>query len=607
MSARHTLLWLGVAASLFAFIFFYQRHKHAPPPGPARILPSLKATAVTSVQIRPSGPSQLEIRAERTKETWQLTQPFAYPAQAASIDLLLGVLERLTPATYITAGELVRRPKADEEYGFTSQHAASIILQQGDYRAHVLLGAKTAPGDQVFLQVVGVQGVYVVDADLLKLIPRSVNDWRDTTLLNFKSLAFDRLAVTNNGKAFALQRDATNHLWRIVHPIEARADNARIEDSLQKLQSLRIHQFVSDDPKADLESFGLQPAELDLALAQGTNTLALLQFGKSPTNNANLVYARRLGQTTIVAVPKDNLAPWRSPSINDFRDPHLLALTSPVDLVEVHGEAETFSLQRQGSNTWRVAPQNFPADPALVKDLFTVLSGMQIAEFAKDVVTPLNLPEYGLAAPARQFVLKAGLTNANGSAQITNVVIADLRFGCGTNQPGKIFARRADESSVYAVNTNDFARLPAASWQLRERKLWQFSESEVARVTIHQQGKVRQLVHNGPHQWSLAPGSQGMINDLAIEETVRGLTQATAAVWVAQGENNRTRYGFSTNSQQVTLELKNGDKATVEFGGAAPSAFPYAAITRDGQFLVCEFPWPLYRDVVNYLSIPANL
>ena len=35
------------------------------------------------------------------------------------------------------------------------------------------MGAKTAPGDQVFLQVVGVEGVYVVDADFLKYLPRT--------------------------------------------------------------------------------------------------------------------------------------------------------------------------------------------------------------------------------------------------------------------------------------------------------------------------------------------------------------------------------------------------------------------------------------------------
>ncbi len=60
---------------------------------------------------------------------------------------------------------------------------------------------------------------------------------------------------------------------------------------------------------------------------------------------------------------------------------------------------------------------------------------------------------------------------------------------------------------------------------MRERRIWNFSTNDVVRVTIRQQGRVRQIVRNGPHDWSLAPGSQGIINDLAVEETVSGLCQ----------------------------------------------------------------------------------
>ena len=82
----------------------------------------------------------------------------------------------------------------------------------------------------------------------------------------------------------------------------------------------------------------------------------------------------------------------------------------------------------------------------------------------------------------------------------------------------------------------DFQRLPAAGWQMRERRIWNLSTNDVARVTLRQQGKVRQINRNGPHNWSLAPGSQGVINDLAVEETVSGLCQLTAAAWLGQGE-----------------------------------------------------------------------
>ena len=594
MNPRNTWRWIAVAAALFAFIFFYQRHVVRNGGEPIRVLPNLKAAAVSSVQVRPGARTQ--IRADRTNGVWQLTEPLVYPAQAASIEKLLAELGRLTPAPYITARELRDR----QAYGFSAPQA-SIIIEQPEYPTHLLIGARTPPGDQVFLQVVGVDGVFVVDADFLKYVPRIAEDWRDTTLVDWKSLTFDRLAVTNGAKVFELRRDATNKLWRMVYPLQARAHNARIEASLQMLQSATIRQFVPDDPKADLEVFGLQPPELEVAFGQGTNTAARLQFGKSPTNDTRLVYARRLGLNAIVAVPKDLLAPWGA-SVNDFRDPFLVTLTAPVTVVEVQQGPDSFSVRQQTNGAWRVLPQGFPADAGLVKDLLSALSALHIVEFTKDVVIAPDLPAYGLASPARQYILKSATTSAPGGP--TNTTIAQLDFG--TNQADKTFARRADENFVYAVKRADFERLPSAGWQMRERRIWNLSTNDVARATLRQQGRVRQIKRNGPHDWSLAPGSQGVINDLAVEETVSGLCQLTAAAWVARRASDRPRYGLTDNDFQITLELKNGDKASIELSGEASGNVPYAAVTLDGEPWIFECPVWLYVYVQRYLSVPPN-
>src|SRR5260221_13429913 len=98
MSVKNTLLWLFVAAGLFACIFVYQRHTNVPAKGPGKVLSDLSAEAVTSILIRPAGPAQLQIRADRTNGTWQLIQPQPYPAQPERVKELLAFLERLAPA-----------------------------------------------------------------------------------------------------------------------------------------------------------------------------------------------------------------------------------------------------------------------------------------------------------------------------------------------------------------------------------------------------------------------------------------------------------------------------------------------------------------------------
>ena len=123
-----------------------------------------------------------------------------------------------------------------------------------------------------------------------------------------------------------------------------------------------------------------------------------------------------------------------------------------------------------------------------------------MTEFVKDVVTTPDLPAYGLAAPSWQITLFSAVDD-------TNTVIAQLLFG--TVQTNEVFVRRADEDSVYAVSLEDFNQLPEAGWELRERQIWNFSEADVAQITIRQNGKTRQLLHNGLNQWSLATGFTG--------------------------------------------------------------------------------------------------
>ena len=602
MNTRHTWYLILVAGALCAFIFFFPRRASKSAGGPARVLPGFNTAAITAIQVMPKG--QQPIRVERTNDGWQLCKPVAYPAQSTKIETLLLVLEQLTPAYHLSESELTNRFTADQDYGFNDAQA-TLLLEAGDYRyPHIRIGAKTAPGDQVFLQVVGPEGIFVVDATLLQYLPRHANDWRDTALINLRRLPFDRITVTSGNKGLAFQSDPTNHLWFLdsPSPFKGRADNAKIMSWLQALDSAHIHQFVPDEPAPDSQALGLEPPEFELAIAQGTNSIAQFQFGKSPTNDATKEYARRLGRNGIFTISKELLAPWYSMQVNDYRDPLLVELTEPVALIEVLGE-DTFSVQRQ-TNTWRVLPQSgqsFPADTAFVNNLLLDLSHLRIVQFTKENVTDKGLGEYGLAPPRRQYTLRKGV-DAQGLTPGTNAVIAQLSFS--TNHADIVFARRADELSVYAVKAADFARLAAAGYQLRERRVWNFTTNDLAHVIIQQEGKMCQINRNGPDLWSVAPGSQGAINEFAVEDTVARLGELSAAAWVACGENNRAAYGLDNSFLKLTFELKNGSKAMVEFGKPAPSGAPYAAVMLDGQPWVFEFPAGLFPSVLKYLSIP---
>ena len=594
MNSKTTGIWFTIAAALFALIFIFEHFLRPAAVESPGILPELRPTAVTSVQVIPSG--ALEIRADRTNGAWRLIKPIAYPAQPAAIESLLDALQKLTSATRISAAELRGHHDVDTEFGFETPRI-SLVIEAGGQRRQLLVGNKTPPGDQVFLRVVGMDGAFVADADWLKFIPRSANDWRDTALVDANNRGLDWIVLTNGTKVIELRRDATNHLWRMIRPFPARADADRITDALQRLQTASVTQFVTDDAKADLTAFGLQPADLDLWLGRGTNFVGAIHVGKNLTNDSTQVFVKRESWNAIMTTAKDSLSPLRG-SVNDFRDSHLLELIAPVAEIEVH-DRDNFTLQRQGSNDWQIAGEKFPVDAENAQLFIKTLAGLRVAEFVKDVVTAPDLPAYGLATPTRQITLRL-------AAGDTNSVMVQLSFG--TNQNNEVFVRRADEDFVYAVTAEDFNRLPETAWEFRDRRIWDFTEGDVVQITLRQNGKTRQIVHNGLNKWSLAAGSQGIINPPAIEETTHRFGGLTAAGWVGRNVTEPENFGLNTNNLQIVIELKNGAKYAVDFGAELPSSqTALAAVTLDGERWAFVFPPGLYQFVLSYLTIPANV
>ena len=588
---------MAVAAILFAFIFIFQRYFQHPLPGPKYLLPELDARAVRTLEIQPA--NQLEIRVEHTNGNWELAEPIAYPAQRTNVEKLLDALQQLTVVHSLSEDELRKDPKADEDYGIQPPQI-SVVLQ-GLSTNRIYFGRRTTPGDQVFVSIIGMEGISVVDADILKLFPRNAEAWRETALIDFARVPFDQVTVTNASKnpAVQLQHNSSNNLWAMTAPMKARADNDKVQTALEALDQLQAQHFVSEDPKADLDSFGLQNPEFTISFGKGTNTLVTVNFGKESTNYPGLIYARRGDQNTVVAVSTNALGPWRG-SYELFRDRHLVRLSAPLQSIEVQAR-DNFSLQWQTNNSWKVTlrgSDGFAADTKQTAGLAEMLANLEVINFERDAVAKSQLAGYGLMPPARRYIL-----NWEQSTGITNPPV-ELDFG--TNADGKVFAQRSGEETIYGIATNDFEKLPDASWEMRARQIWNFSIDDVAQITIRDNGKTMGMIRSGTNGWALAPGSQGFINDSAVESVAGELGRLSAFSWVGHGAQYLTPLGFSADGYQLSIQLKNGEARNVQFGGPTRFGSPYASVKLNDEPWIFEFPPDLFQRVYYCLRIPTG-
>src|ERR1043165_9623554 len=293
MNSKTTFWLTTLALGLGAYIWMFERHTlntQARAQQAAKLFPDFDPGKVVSVEILRSNNVKF-IRAERANDRWQLVQP-TYPAQSTAIDNWLGLFGSLDRRSYLSAQDLMTQPGGLAAFGLDSPQA-TVMIQQGTRKIHVLIGPKTPVGEKLYLQQVGSDGVFVTDSALLDRLPQSATDWRDPTFVDLSALKFDRFQVRSGQQDFEVERSPGRALWRLRWPRLARADNALLQQLLQQLQTTRVTQFVTDTPGIDLEPYGLQTPEITLGFSQGTNRALTIDFGKSPTNQSAQVFARR--------------------------------------------------------------------------------------------------------------------------------------------------------------------------------------------------------------------------------------------------------------------------------------------------------------------------
>ncbi|HRY46864.1 MAG TPA: DUF4340 domain-containing protein [Candidatus Paceibacterota bacterium] len=586
MNSKGTVYLFLVALLLLAFILVLERRI----PDTAeiqertvRLFPAFSPGQVSRVEIVPNQ-SPL-IRLDRTNEQWFLNQPFSFPAYPERVRQFLDTIRDLTSTTRVSALEVLSVSNQLGAFGLDVPQAM-VILRHSQDRIEFRVGHRTPLGSQVYLQIVGMDGLFVVNDDLLEALAPAADYWRDPYLLRLKSQDCNRLEVRMAPPfGFSLQRDSERK-WHLQKPMSARADTARIDLLLHELRQATALRFLPDSARTRLDTLGLQPPQLELVLGQGTNDLATIYFGHATTNTPPEVLALNLQYSNVCGIPKELVDKLRV-SYTDLRDRHLFSESlEHANLIEIRAE-ETFTLQKLTNESWRMtSPVNMPADKAMVREFLLRLGQMEILEFTKDVVTDFAI--YGLAPAARHYSLKTIPVSPNLEAAPTRTNEVDF----GTNQVDRVLARRGDESSVYAVRLTDFERLPTMLHHLRDRQIWDSTVSNIVQINLTTGGQTLKLSRSTNGVWSFGSSAATLPDPLPImlEELGTRLVSLRANPWVARGEDKMKPFGF-LKPEHLTVEIvlsQASEPLILEFGDLTPRQGRYAAVLLDRQRLVFE-------------------
>ncbi|MBL9138720.1 MAG: DUF4340 domain-containing protein [Verrucomicrobiales bacterium] len=584
--------WLCLAAAILGlFILAIERPARlarSRSNEPALVVPPFDAALIQSFQLTTASN---HVHLVRSNIDWELATPQRPPARSQLADDFLRQVGLLRGRSVLTTAELRSRPQATADFGLNPP-TLTLTLAGRSNKIELLVGSRSVSGNQIYYQVVGVPGIFLTDAALFDRLPLVPDHWRDPTLVPIDRLAFDRIRVTAEGGAFTLARNTTGAVWELVEPRPARADAERVNVLLQQLGFLQALRFLASTSAPPLELAGLKPPRVALTLAKGGKEVFQLTVGAPITNSTGL-YGQRTGESDILVLPAEAFDLLRIP-YQQFLDRRILRFAPDgVSEIEITG-LENIRLQRQGT-TWRLQPGDASADAGLVARLLAQLGSLEIVDVAKEVVTDVDLPNYGLAPPATRVVLRPVVGD-------TNRMLASLEIGA--TRESRVFARVPGEPPVYSLYPSDLQEMPTRAWKLRDRSLWRFDPALVSALTVQQTDMDWSIRRQGTNDWVVPAGWKNEVNPFALEEALFRLSQARAVRLV--GEGDVAGLG-TTNGPKVLVEFRATPPIPplrLSFGKRSPAGNRYGAITlTDGSRFTFELPGSIFDNLWREIGL----
>ena len=587
MIKKETWWLICIAVTSVAYLYVFEFDRTDQPESMPGFFQPFTADEIVAIQITYNGTNT--VRTVRTSERWMLETPINYPAIAEGPNAMLQELTKLKPLSYH------RQSKTLSRFGFDPPRV-NISLEKNDGKIELQLGDFTPLEDKVYARIPDKTGVFTINRQFLSVLPFTANHWRDPKLFHLETsrVDIDRISIRSGPRQMLLQKN-TNSIWQITQPEPTkRANQTRIKQTLIKLWNWSATAFESDDVKIDLQRYGLHSPEAELILGQGTNRLAVIQFGNSPTNQPGHVYARRLNHTNIVVIPSPWLKDLRA-RVWEYCDHRMVDKfdPSPDSLWRIEvGSVEPFMLEQTTNGIWNInQPSTLPADNELVFNFLEKLRSLEAIASEREVVGDYST--YGLDQPSGQYTLRQ-----RGG---TNAIISRISFGSPTGENGnKTFIKRHDEGTVYLISQADRRSLPVYSYQLRNRKYWNFSEKEVVKIIINQGEEVAEITRNTDGVWSYTDSPITAEKSKDISTALNALGRLQVTHWTARGADKLATYDILKRKKSITLEIKREGKTfvrKVQFGKQTQSLnfYAYATDPLEQEPVVFEFPLNTYN------------
>lgn len=280
--------------------------------------------------------------------------------------------------------------------------------------------------------------------------------------------------------------------WRIVYPVNARADSGLIHKHLHALEMLKVDEIVTESQLKrrglTLKDYGVATPHARITLRTRKEFVEILVGDSAPVGES--VYVNIKGTPNVIATSRVllDIIPANEEAIRDR-----LLLSGGADRVvrvEIHrAGTPVFSMERI-NNDWQVKePFVVPASNEGVALLLKFLYELRIENFIWDPLVQFikgndsSESQTGQAL-LKKFQLTSELTPMRVILQESGKAVArEIVIGRNVeNASDIVYAKLSDEPSVYAVGSYFVSALLRLCNDVAEKRLFPVNADEVSRI-----------------------------------------------------------------------------------------------------------------------------
>jgi uncharacterized protein DUF4340 len=484
VNPRTTGILLLAALGLGAFVYWYEiRGEDARLESverAKRLFQGIEAGDIAWIALRTT--EGVDARVEQREGRWELTQPLAFPADAA-------VNRMAETLASVTSEAAFDHPQPDAEYGLDDDSARIVRFGVGEAERVLRLGKKTPVGSNIYARSSDSPSVYTVAGYHATAFERTLTDLRDKRILDVDTSAIREIearwpggrVVLTRGAAEGAPADAAGE-WRLTAPLAARADAEAVDRLLSTLSFLRADGFVDAPTPAQLRL--LDPPDFEVSLRSGDAAVAPVVLSIGRANDAKRRWVRA-GRDVLYEIPAERLADFpREAVAYRYRQLASFAATEAqqIDFFFRAGQGDPVAIRAERSGEgWSSSPESFR--PGLVAQVASELSRLTAAEILAESMGEAELEALGLSPPDAILTVfgktpeaaadadakadDAGEEPAESGEPPAPPRLAEVHFGHVT--PQGVVARAAGETTIYRLAPQSAEQLPVNLEVYRER------------------------------------------------------------------------------------------------------------------------------------------